>query len=400
MVTILPPKENGFADFAGKLSGGLAEGYMNRADQKAIQKAIEDLGPQATMQDTIKALTAVNTYNPESKKMAVENIYKSMGVDLQATAAAETKRHNLASEGKALLDKEKELNSSKFLIQNSALDDEKKAALMQEVESGAVSYDAVKNALKPPKAPKTLAANEPTTEEQLERINAVTSTEAFKKGNNVEKRDLLRNGKVSNPNITNVMAPHEKQAELDIEKTKADRKEELTFHKESAKFDEKLQEHYQSAVTQLDAIKDVEKALDTGNVSPFSAANLFSHFGPIGQVISDALINKDQAVLKASIPAFLEGRKELFGVRLSDADLKLLQDKLPDITKNEAANRAILELMKKYSQKAITKYQAAKEIKSETGGLRPINYAERVTSKAEEIEEKSKKKKSLTSLLD
>ena len=61
MVTILPQKENGFADFAGKLSGGLAEGYMNRADQKAIQKAIEDLGPNASMQDTIKALTAVNT---------------------------------------------------------------------------------------------------------------------------------------------------------------------------------------------------------------------------------------------------------------------------------------------------------------------------------------------------
>jgi hypothetical protein len=100
--------------------------------------------------------------------------------------------------------------------------------------------------------------------------------------------------------------------------------------------------------------------------------------GAVGEKISNALISADEATIQASIPAFLEGRKELFGIRLSDADLRLLQDKLPDIGKSKEANTAILNLMQKTAQGSVLKANIAKEIKKKNGGLRPIGFRDMV----------------------
>ncbi len=90
-------------------------------------------------------------------------------------------------------------------------------------------------------------------------------------------------------------------------------------------------------------------------------------------------------MISASIPAFLEGRKELFGVRLSDADLRLLQDKLPDIGKSVEVNKAILGLMKRYSEMSLLRADVADQIKEENGGYRPPGYAKKVEKRFDEM---------------
>ena len=165
----------------------------------------------------------------------------------------------------------------------------------------------------------------------------------------------------------------------------AKRKEEILFHQESKDYDEELLKNKKSASNQLEAIKDTEKAIASGNVKPSSLANVFKFFGPIGEKLSNAILNKDEAAIQGSIPAFLEGRKELFGVRLSDADLRLLQDKMPDIGKSEAANKTVIRIMRKYSEKSLLRYEIGQDIKEKNKGLRPLNYSSAIEKRYDDM---------------
>jgi hypothetical protein len=177
----------------------------------------------------------------------------------------------------------------------------------------------------------------------------------------------------------------ETKAKNDVESKKISRKEEVQFHKESEKYDEELNKAVKGAKNQLEAIEDVRQALDRGGDTRKSLANVFKGFGEVGGKLSNALISKDQAVIQASIPAFLEGRKELFGVRLSDADLALLQDKLPDIGKSPEANRAILNIMERYSKKSILRGKIAADIKKKNKGLRPLGYTDEIEERLDDM---------------
>lgn len=154
-----------------------------------------------------------------------------------------------------------------------------------------------------------------------------------------------------------------------------ERKNNNEFHKESKDFDAELLKNESAAKKQQLAISDIEKAVNSGNVKPSSWANLFKGFGTIGDKISQAVMNGDESTLQANIPYLLEGWKETFGVRLSDADLKLLEDKLPSIGKSQDANKSVIGVLKKYSNMTLQKGKVASEIVKENKGLRPLNYS-------------------------
>ena len=196
----------------------------------------------------------------------------------------------------------------------------------------------------------------------------------------------------------------ETKSKNDVEEDKIARKEAIVFHNESAKYVEEINKNARVAKKQLDTIGDVEAALASNNIRPLAISNIFKGFGAIGDKISKAFLNKDQATLQSAIPEFLEGRKELFGVRLSDADLQLLQDKLPDIGNSKAANDVILKIMKKYANHSILKETAAenvlesKGLKTRSGKLRPLNYVNEVEKEYDRlINEYDESKKPKTS---
>jgi hypothetical protein len=154
----------------------------------------------------------------------------------------------------------------------------------------------------------------------------------------------------------------------------------IKFHQESSEFDKKIREHAETARKQIPLIENSIKSVSEGQIKPSSLANVFSFFGEKGKKISNALLSGKQAALVGAIPEFLEGRKELFGVRLSDADLKILQDKLPDIGKSNAANLAILNLMKKAAERSLKLEKVSRNVLEEKGipyrggKLRPLGY--------------------------
>lgn len=159
------------------------------------------------------------------------------------------------------------------------------------------------------------------------------------------------------------------------------------YHKESEEYDKELVKSNKSNNELLSALDDAEKNVKSGKVKPSSISNIFSSFGEIGKKISNAFLNKDTAELQALSPQFLEGRKEIFGVRLSDADLKLLQDKLPEMSKSPEANLAVIKLMKRYAKRASLRYKIGKEIKKKNKNLRPLGFADMVEERFEEMTE-------------
>jgi hypothetical protein len=226
--------------------------------------------------------------------------------------------------------------------------------------------------------PTRTQASKPIDEDQLKRLEEVRADPEYQKAPLAKKYQLLTKNKISKENADAEVKYAAEEEKLAAEQLKLDKAEQRIFHKESEKFDEEVSKSANSAKNQLSAIKDTRKAIESGNVGPNSLANMFRGLGAIGDKISSALITGDEATVQASIPAFLEGRKELFGVRLSDADLRLLQDKLPDIGKSTEANTAILNLMEKTAQASILKSNIAKDIKKANGGLRPLGFRDEV----------------------
>lgn len=177
----------------------------------------------------------------------------------------------------------------------------------------------------------------------------------------------------------------EEQEKLEENRKIQNRKEEIQFHKESQKYDDDLAKQTRVAKSQMGTIANIEKSVNSGNVKPSSMANILKGMGPVGEKISEAIVNKDEAALLASIPTLLEGWKDVFGVRLTDADLRLLQDKLPSIGKTPEANRAILGILRKYAEVTQLRGKIASEIKSKNKGIRPIGYQDMIEERFDEM---------------
>lgn len=222
------------------------------------------------------------------------------------------------------------------------------------------------------KEPKVPLSQQPIPDKEQDAINRVTSSDAYKKANLPGKENLLLNAGVSAANVEKHTKTAAAQDKNDLARQKFEAQNALQVHATTKDYDETIAKEAKSAKHQMSALKDIEKRID--NVQPTDMANVMRFFGETGKKISDAILTGDQATIQASIPAFLEGRKELFGVRLSDADLALLSDKMIDIGKNKEANKAIYNLTMKYAKKAILREEIGSKIKKANKGYRPIDY--------------------------
>jgi hypothetical protein len=168
----------------------------------------------------------------------------------------------------------------------------------------------------------------------------------------------------------------------------------IKFHQESAEFEKSLRKNSDAARRQLPLIESGLKAVKEGKIKPGSMANVLSSFGEKGKKVANAFLSGKQAELLSSVPEFLEGKKELFGVRLSDADLAILQDKLPDIGKSKQANEAIFNLMKRAAEKSLKLEKISEDvlekhglaIPNHPGKLRPLGYEREVMKAFDEFE--------------
>lgn len=233
------------------------------------------------------------------------------------------------------------------------------------------------------KPAKPTQASQPIAPEQLDKIKDVRQRPEFQEATPSKKYQMLTDAGVSKENAKAEADVYATEYETGEKRAAEEREYQYKYHKESEDFATSLQKENKSAINQLDTIKKLEKSI--GKVSPKNFSNIMKGFGPIGDKLANAFLSKDAALISAAIPEFLEGRKELFGVRLSDADLRLLSDKLIDPSKPEEANRALLKIAKKAAEQAQIRYQIGQEITKKNKGLRPLNFANDVEEKYEQV---------------
>lgn len=208
---------------------------------------------------------------------------------------------------------------------------------------------------------------------------------------NVSDADLRARTGSSNLMISKPAKEELDRRKLDVKESGLDRRAKeqnrITVHKLSEKQDAEIEKLARTGAKALETVKDIDKAISTGNVKPTNFANLVKPFGKVGGILSNIFLNPDQATVNASIPQLLDGWKEVFGVRLSDADLKILEDKLPSIGKSPEANRAILKIISKYANANILRNKIAMEIKDKYEGYRPVDFTTQVNRRYDEMTE-------------
>lgn len=150
MATVIqtPRKGEGLKQAIGQGIGNFvqktAEGYQTRADEMALQKAVGDLGPKASPQQILQAITGTHTYSPAAKQNALKNY-----VGVAEFEEASAKRKEAEAEKKAKIEQEK--GDALANINASDKSDEEKAKLINDVNEGKISYKGVKDVLKPSK---------------------------------------------------------------------------------------------------------------------------------------------------------------------------------------------------------------------------------------------------------
>lgn len=152
MVTVVPADE-GWADAFRSFGKGASEGYTNRADQMALQKAVDELGPDADPREVLKAVTGVKTYDNKAKQDFFKN---SIEVNKYQQHFDETKKKhavqeakNKEKETKRLAEEKKSQNEREVadsLIDNANIPDEQKNALRGKIGTNTAAALATKNA--------------------------------------------------------------------------------------------------------------------------------------------------------------------------------------------------------------------------------------------------------------
>lgn len=371
------PRDASYGALAQALGQGLGKGITTHFANKDLQEVLNDESlKNAPISAKMGALHSKLYQYGDVGKELLQNTFQ---IEQQAYNEQQAKEQKQET-------REKE---NRLFSHQKALQEQKDFAAFERVRA------------KP--ASKAALSTEPPSTEQNKKIGEILGNS---KGMNADQLKFAFDEaeiepRFSAPYITNRRADDEVNAKNSIENTKLDRKEAITFHKESEEYHNTLEKDAKNAKIVLSAVEQAREAVKSGKVKPLSLANIFKGLGTVGNKISEALINDKQAALQAAIPEFLHGRKEVFGIRLSDADLALIQDKLPSIGKNEEANTEILKILEKYAKKSLLKEQAGKNVlekygtKSSGGKLRPLNYTSRVEEEYDKLVENEGKFESL-----
>jgi hypothetical protein len=182
MVTFIPAKDD-WAEAGRGFGQGLTAGYMNRSDENAVRKAIQDLGPDADARAILDALTNVKTYSPAAKQQAlsnflgVENFNELKKKNQIAQQLAQSKVDAKATERSAV---------KSTVDQLEGYTDEEKATL-----ANTLSPSAAGKALIDQKKPNPKIQKQLEEEETLRKIQEVRSQPGYDELDEVEQYKAL-----------------------------------------------------------------------------------------------------------------------------------------------------------------------------------------------------------------
>lgn len=101
---------------------------------------------------------------------------------------------------------------------------------------------------------------------------------------------------------------------------------------------------------------------------------LITHsIGGVGQSIQRALTATDTEEFEKLSNDFLRDAKDVFGSRITDADLKAFLQMVPTLSQTDNGKKAIINNMREFNDLAIARNEIMTKIIKENGGRRPAN---------------------------
>ena len=355
---------------------------MQRRNEE-VMKGFAKLNENSSPLDVLQTIDGLNI-DPKEKEL----LYKGFEYNERKKLAREKMTHEEKKAEQKEKDKAFEEQRKK---QETKLEEEQEVKAI--AEANGIPYEKVRG-MKPQRAATyALSQNKPApggvTAQAVppEIAQAIEDTIQQNKEANADQLalKLTRAGVpviFSNPYVESRRRQDEEKGKEERSEKKLSREEKLAFHKDAEKYDEKIREVGNIAQKQISSIKEIRSNLK--EIKPGQAYNVFKSLGKKFTPIANAFQTSSQGVVEASIPQLLEGWKEVFGVRLSDADLKIIEAKLPSVSKSKEANEAILDILEKNARYSIKKAEIAREIKKENEGFRPLNFSDEVDERFEQ----------------
>jgi len=164
----------------------------------------------------------------------------------------------------------------------------------------------------------------------------------------------------------------------------ANQKEKVRIDKNQEKTYNKIQNEAEHAESHLKSSAQARKAIASGNVGTKGIGGLKRAFFK-GSKWEEYFKNEDHALLEAAALEDFSGMKDMFGTRLSDADLKVVSGKVVSPYKSNEANLAIIDYREFQDRMKIAKAEVADQIIEENGGYKPYDFSKQIRQRMGEL---------------
>jgi len=153
----------------------------------------------------------------------------------------------------------------------------------------------------------------------------------------------------------------------------------VVAQKETKDYYDKVSEESRAARNNEVRLRKLEKLIDKGklNSPTFASGIKFLHLGGYGPDLGSWLNADTQEFNKLSTD-FVKDAKQIFGSRLTDADLKTFLDTVPTVTQSDEAKRRVIKNMRVFNGAAQARKSAMDQVIEANGGRRPADLDSRV----------------------
>jgi len=141
------------------------------------------------------------------------------------------------------------------------------------------------------------------------------------------------------------------------ERTKSNLAQQKMALSETKGMRNKIREEADSSRRMLKSIENQQHIIDKGlKTGPLSWNSIMHKMGMIGASSPEA------QAFQANILNYMEGQRTKFGIRLTDADLKIINDKMPELAKSKEGNQLILSLFRAEAKDNLLRKEAMNNI--------------------------------------
>jgi hypothetical protein len=225
--------------------------------------------------------------------------------------------------------------------------------------------------IRPEHVPLIAKMNKQSTKIDPKRVEAFTNDPRFLTSNDPEYYKLAAEYEIPTSDA-NALNTHRKKTQDKIDAdTSLTAKERMQYY---SPYVQKIEEDADQAQNRQVSFARAKELLATGKVGPDNWNNFLASYFKEDSPIGNLLQHPENAEFQRLAYESIIGTRQDFGVRLTDSDLKVVQNKIISTNKTPEANMRIINFTSLQDRGAIEKARITNEILEENNGIPPTNF--------------------------